>query len=239
MIRYLALAAVALAIGTPSTASTVVNVPATGDLYLAGQPAGTACCFNDSSPAESPTLAPIALSSGEYLTFTTTGSATNQPGPVYATADGNTASTYDLNADYGTGISGPNNIHLAGLAGVFIGDNVPTGNAPAQLSGTDYALLSPGLGQMFFIGDGLTGTGSGSVQDFFVPNGATRLFLGVADNGGYYDNSGQITAMITSNVISAAPEPGTWVLMFAGVIILGAMLRYGRRHQVGSLLASE
>jgi hypothetical protein len=61
-----------------------------------------------------------------------------------------------------------------------------------------FANLSPGLRQIFFAGDGLTGTGSGDVQVFHVPEGATRLFLGFIDYyepdypGGYADNTGSI-----------------------------------------------
>ena len=38
---------------------------------------------------------------------------------------------------------------------------------------------------------------------------------------------------ITSGVISAAPEPSAWVLMIAGVGLVGGMLRYGRRGAAG------
>jgi hypothetical protein len=69
--------------------------------------------------------------------------------------------------------------------------------------GTEFATLTPALGQVFFIGDGLTGTGSGSVQTFTVPRGATRLFLGIADASGfggrpgcYGDNIGMFQVQI-------------------------------------------
>ncbi len=51
---------------------------------------------------------------------------------------------------------------------------------------------------MFFVGDGLTGTGSGATQVFHVPAGATRVFFGFADAyqfgnpispPGYYDDN--------------------------------------------------
>ena len=35
--------------------------------------------------------------------------------------------------------------------------------------------------------------------------------------------------------VSAAPEPGTWALMFGGLAMIGGMLRLGRKRQVGSL----
>jgi hypothetical protein len=87
------------------------------------------------------------------------------------------------------------------LTGVFLDDSEPVDPAPGSLDFTgsiDFASVGPDLGQTFFVGDGLTGTGAGSLQEFLVPDGATRLFLGVYDfyqclglPGGYGDNSGQ------------------------------------------------
>ena len=65
-------------------------------------------------------------------------------------------------------------------------------------------MLSPALKQVFFIGDGLTGTGTGTTQTFVVPAGATRLFLGVSDGVGWFNNSGAFNATVS---ISAAPAP--------------------------------
>jgi hypothetical protein len=68
--------------------------------------------------------------------------------------------------------------------------------------------LAPELHQGFFIGDGLTGTGTGSVQKFYVPTGATRLYLGVYDAygwtglPGYYDdNGGQFDVTVAPTVV--------------------------------------
>ena len=94
---------------------------------------------------------------------------------------------------------------VGALVGVFETATGPTsGTPPATLDftviGTNFASLSPALNQVFFIGDGLTGDGSGSVQQFMVPLGATRLYLGCADAGNYNgspgaysDNSGTFT----------------------------------------------
>ena len=101
--------------------------------------------------------------------------------------------------------------------------------------------FAPLIGQVFFIGDGLTGTdaanvGSGSTQTFQVPTTATRLFLGFADAfnnfstsgggspGAYGDNFGSLSVNInTSGLIT--PEPGTLMLMGAGLIGLALLRR--------------
>lgn len=111
--------------------------------------------------------------------------------------------------------------------------------APSELSGTSFNSISPGLNQIFFIGDGLTGTGTGEVQTFYVPTGATRLFLGVIDDGGYYDNRGQIDATITpriSSVAAGVPEPTTWAMMILGIGAIGLAMR---RKSVTSHLAHQ
>jgi len=96
------------------------------------------------------------------------------------------------------------------LVGVFL----PSGDI-SQLSptdpipfngGEDLSLLqyAPGLRQIFFIGDGRTGTGVGAVQRFVVPAGASRLVIGFADAwvfqglpGWYDDNSGMLAVTMT------------------------------------------
>ena len=104
--------------------------------------------------------------------------------------------------------------YTGALVGVFLEDTLPT-SAPPPLRfyvtdssqggiQTDFTTLSPLIGQVFFIGDGLTGTGTGSVQTFQVPATATRLFLGYVDScsasgktspGCYTDNGGAIAAV--------------------------------------------
>ena len=117
------------------------------------------------------------------------------------------------------------------LAGVFLGPAYP-GAAPADLhfvnslgssSGIDVSFtdLSPLIGQIFFIGDGLTGNGSGAIQNFHVPDGATRLFLGVTDAGGYSGPSGQFQDNDGHFNISfeVVPEPSS-------ILVIGAGLAY-------------
>ena len=105
------------------------------------------------------------------------------------------------------------------LIGVFESNLEPMNPAPGRLDFSSGGLtesfltLSPALNQTFFVGDGLTGTGSGLVQQFRIPDGATRFFLGFADGNsmginsdlynyhgvpGYYgDNTGSLTATFT------------------------------------------
>ena len=228
-----ALAATTLSI-TSALGATVVAVPGTADLYAAGQPPGT-CCAGDTIPTNSPVLAPLNVFAGEYLTFSTTGGAARAPAQaVSPTADGDLSFFDNLPASFDTGISGPTHVHLNALAGVFLGPTDPTGAAPAQLAGTTFSSISPGLDQIFFIGDGLTGdgTGLGDAQTFYVPAGATRLYLGVTDEGGNYDNHGTIFATITSSEeVTAVPEPSTWAMMILGFCGIGFMT-YRRKNGV-------
>lgn len=115
------------------------------------------------------------------------------------------------------------------LAGVFTDDNVPLPPAPPTLDFTghqDFASLSPLLRQVFYIGDGLTGTGSGAVQVFYPPVTATHLYLGFLDNQ-YGDNSGELSATIR---VTNLPEPGSLLLGVIGTLVLIATLAARRRH---------
>ncbi len=95
------------------------------------------------------------------------------------------------------------------LTGVFLGADAPVSPAPQTLDfgsgiGTGFASLSPQLQQVFFIGDGADDIGHGQV--FYVPSGATRLFLGFADSfdgstisglpGFYDDNAGSLSVIV-------------------------------------------
>jgi len=123
--------------------------------------------------------------------------------PISIGPDGSTSrATGDTNICSFDGISGilyedtetePGNTMF--LVGVFLDASEPDGLAPERLDfsadvetdlvnhryGEAFLELSPQLRQIFFIGDGMTGTGEGERQIFHIPNGATRLFLGFAD----------------------------------------------------------
>jgi hypothetical protein len=112
---------------------------------------------------------------------------------------------------------------------VFLDDTEPSGTAPGTLifgsTGIhdDFLELSPALNQTFFIGDGLTGTGTGTIQNFNIPATATRLFLGFADGFDfaglpylYSDNYGSLTAEFEITA-SPVPEPSSMLLLGGGL----------------------
>ncbi len=133
---------------------------------------------------------------------------TSSPPGLLPPSAANAATTFYMDMDSFEGISGldlyesdPSARRVMFLAGVFTAVAEPQEPAPATLDfsstglTTSFSQLSPLLHQTFFIGDGLTGTGSGGTQSFLVPDAATHLYLGIVDGsyfvGGpnYYDNN--------------------------------------------------
>jgi hypothetical protein len=155
--------------------------------------------------------------------------------------------TFYVDMDSFGGISGmklfestPADRRVMFLAGVFLTDDEPTALAPASLDfsstaiGRSFSELSPLLQQTFYIGDGLTDEGAGSVQTFWVPDGATRLFLGIVDGayfvGGpdYYDNNaGSFSA---SFEVTTVPEIDPTALASVISLIVGSLALRERRR---------
>jgi hypothetical protein len=191
-------------LGNPTGENTVV-VPGTADVWLAGQPDGTMLASGgpdgdiDVTPAESPVIIPVVA--GSTLTFSATGGTSYTGGFC-------TGQSPDGGCTILLGSEGPANgisslaPPMNALIGVFLDASVPGGQPPATLDASgsnDFTTLAPLLRQVFFIGDGLTGTGTGTVQRFTVPAGATRLALASSDEaGGNYNNSGQFNVTVTS-----------------------------------------
>jgi hypothetical protein len=183
-------------------------VPGTSNPYLAGMPNGSTCCSGDTAPAQSPVLYTLfPVTPGSILLFSAAGSVDNAGGTPTLTPDGGGVFTTVSN----NGISGAT-WPINALVGVFLDASQPDSSAaPAALDfsgsglGTGFTTLSPALKQAFFIGDGLTGTGTGSIQQFVVPAGATRLFLGTSDGVGWFNNTG--TFNVTSGQGGPTPTP--------------------------------
>jgi hypothetical protein len=196
-----------LSLLAPSRARAVeANVLGTANPNLAARADGYSCCSGDSTPLHAPTLVTgLNLTAGNVARFEVSGQVSYAGNPVSGNnPDGD--EIFDM-TNYGDGISAPLQVRANALVGLFLGPAPPTGAAtPEQLSfatGLDFASVAPVVGQIFFIGDGLTsdtlvGEFDGEVQEFVIPDGATRLFLGVADGVGWYNNSGAFTVDVTS-----------------------------------------
>lgn len=121
------------------------------------------------------------------------------------------------------------------LVGVFLDDNIPNGAPPLTLdfqpfAARDFLNLAPGLGQVFFIGDGLNS--AAQFQSFTAPAGATRLFLGIPDGfsfwgdpGAYDDNDGGYRIRL-----GVVPEGETWAAAAALAAALAGWSWRNRRR---------
>ena len=182
-----------------------VTVPATSNIFASGQ-----------SVAFSGTLPPAVTfpaGSVQAIKFGAAGKVTLGGGEPYSGPDG-------IPFPGGTDLTSFNG--LSGiialdrgffLTGVFLNDSVPAGSGPPILNFTDaenFLTLSPQLFQTFFIGNGLTRT---TEQVFFVPSGATRVFLGISDGcvlaggppGCYEDNVGEFLVEVSLHPVTKAP----------------------------------
>jgi hypothetical protein len=208
-----------------------IFVPATSDIWLAGQPNGssvTGYFGSDFAPANSPVA--VAAMGGMDFNFSITGyTPVSVDGFCFdSTADGGAcyADEFGFSPGPANGISLAH-LPAGALVGVFVAAGGPSGPTPPALDftasgiGTSFLSLNPALDQQFFIGDGLTGTGSGGVQQFYAPAGSAELYLAVADSvGASTGNLGGITVEVNG---AAAPEPaycGLLATSFGGMIFI-------------------
>jgi hypothetical protein len=205
----------------------VLPVSGKSEIFSAGQAA----------PFDGGTLPPsfgFIAGAGQTLTFSSVTGTVSCDGSAGCTSGGDGVSMAGFTGtNIGCTTCGIGSIQFIGrqffLVGVFLdAASVPSGANPSPLPGyTDASALgsifSPGLNQVFFIGDG---QGTGGTQTFNVPTTAARLFLGFADGAplfgsagtlaipnSYADNTGSLTATFA---ISAVPEPGTMALFALG-----------------------
>ncbi len=205
--------------------ATAISVTATGNMWLAGMPAG-AMNQGDVAPANSPTLVTsVTINPGDQLTFSATGNAQYGPNlpPGGYGPDGGVPAISAQPPRNGIGdLFAP----IASLIGLFLDDSQPDSSAaPAfsdmsSLASQNFAVLSPVLKSPFFIGDGLTS--AGAIQQFVVPAGATRLYLAVMDGSGSFNNLGGFSVTIGG----AVPEPSAVI----GVLVaLGSIAAWRKR----------
>jgi hypothetical protein len=188
-----------------SGAGVTVAVPGTSDPWLAGMPNGsTASCdlqMCDVAPQQSPIeVLGLNLQPGSMLTFSATGMAGYGPTAIYQAGPDGIASMPIQHANF-RGYVPENGIAnlLAptdALVGVFLGQGRPDASPlPPDLAGPT---ATPLLKQVFLIG---------SSRSITVPEGATRLFLGIMDGFGWWDNSGSFTVSIKAEGCQVANCP--------------------------------
>lgn len=198
-------AGLALAAGASGYAATVI-VPGTANPWLAGITTnGFQEANGDVTPDESPVLF-TGFSAGDALHFAASGSAGYAPG-----AESGPLGVATSPVSHG-GEDGIGEIDFSpanALIGVFLADSQPdpAGSTPAPLDfmsddSRSYLVLRPLLLQPFYIGSGINA--SGVRQTVIAPPGATRLYLGIQDGFGWYNNTGSFTVDITQ----AQPLPG-------------------------------
>jgi Flp pilus assembly protein TadG len=191
--------------------NTTINVSGLSCPWLAGEPNGTTANYTnmgwvDSAPNNSPALATgVTITPGNVLNFHFNGSISNYGGTNYFGCDGNTGWIINDYAANGVSEHGIADVKapICSIIGVFLDGNVPDGTAaPSVLDFTtsasrDFATLSPALKQPFYIGDGLRADGV-TLQNFVVPTGATRLYIGIMDGQQWSDNSGAGSMVINT-----------------------------------------
>jgi hypothetical protein len=221
--------------------SGTVPVPGAGNLFAAGGNAGV----GDGIDPVMIALNPGASRQLQFTSVTGTWHWVNET--LVSGPDGMTYHS-ETNVTSLNSIAGIRAPWAFWLAGVFLDDGLPS-SAPPRLDyfasniSESQLLFGPfQLGQTFFIGDGL-GQG-GATQTWIVPTGATRLFLGTIDAGGfngppgaYGDNSGSISVSYAMTPYSgpvtppttATPEPTTVALTAIGMFGLCAVARRRRK----------
>lgn len=219
-------------IGT-AQAGVIINVPGTSDPWLAGMPNGSGASYGDVAPTHSPVqVLGLGFSAGNLLTFAATGTTDHCDfgSCGFAPAEGDfSESIWSHSPGAENGISDVVT-PIDALIGVFLGPTQPNLNpAPGALNfstaaSRDFASLAPLLQQVFYIGNGLRNDNL-TMQTFVVPTGATRLYLGVMDGYGWYNNAGNLS--VTVDNVTATPEPSMFALM--GLALAGLAARAKRK----------
>ena len=235
-----AIAAVLAIAAGPAQAS--VAVSAAASIYDAGN---VSPVIGSSLPSAISILAGTSflqfsnVTGSDTCAASTSGCITINGGGNFNDADGNGSAVTSSNSTGTSSISGIIAPGAGYLVGLFVAAGGPSGAAPFAPNflpgGVGFASLAPQLDQTFFIGDGLTGDGTGSVQDFYVPTGAATLYLGISDACSYSgvpscysDNSGTFTVTVSATAAGpSVPEPQSWALLAGAVALLS--LRRRRR----------
>lgn len=160
-------------------------------------------------------------------------------------APGNYSGFFTLDVVSGQALSGTGTIDVAGYAPEALtlitpstpGIESPLGyraNDGTDLFGVDTSVPIDSNGILFAIGPNAPAPGQDALVTFYSTGAgaySAALFGHVVAGGNeFYQNNGVPTSLTAT---SAAPEPGTWALMFGGLAMIGGMLRiaHARRRE--------
>jgi len=239
---FILAAAPCLLLATVATAqATTVNVTAIDNIDAAGLSSAAGVDPSGSGGGTLPLQINVtgSLYQFQYLSGGCN-SDTNFSGYTYTDGNGLVGTGENVNS-YGS-ISAYKTSNAFSLIGVFLGPGGQTGPAPSPIDfttttgiGMNFTSLSPQIGQIFEIGDGYTS--SDITRTYYVPTGATELYLGFADAPGFNgdcghfnDNGGSVNINVT-----AAPEPGPVTLLLAGSALMG-LVWFRNKRQARNLL---
>jgi hypothetical protein len=212
--------AICVFLAVPATADITLNVSGESSIFFAGQSSPIAVPFGWTEAdywgdLTNPDVIPEAIditSLGSTISITASGwwSHTETPnsGPE-GYGDPGADPTHPQYLEFG--ISRIDDSRLNALVGVFLTDNAPDPlTRPANLIAGTSDMTRPLLQQGFLIGLGL--------ENIIVPDGATRLFLGLNNGYEWSNNSGSVDVTIT-------PVPGAVLLGMLGLGVAGLKLR--------------
>jgi hypothetical protein len=186
--------ALALAASGSTASASVLDVPATADLFAAGLKAPP------DLPGGGGTLPPVlrfAPRANQVLTFQQVNGDVTWGSDPFGPAGDPTMKTNIFALGGISGLVAPGWIFLAG---VFLGPGPPAKPPPPRLrmdNAPRLITVRPKLQQVFYVGDGRSERGD--VRAYVVPAKATRLYLGFLDAAGpakppgyYQDNDGSL-----------------------------------------------
>ena len=226
---------VSLMLVSGTSSAITITVDAKSNIFGAGHTAPPAP--GGLGPGILPPSYSFLPASGQVMTFSSIIGSKTYNNHDYWGPEGYDPWLFGMNFPSYGGISGIVTSSHQFLAGVFLNGTEPTDPAPSSLDfGPDgltrnFTDVNPDIGQLFFIGDGLTD--SGLTQNFYVPLTASRLFLGFIDvdwnylPGFYHDNFGSLTATFD---IQPVPEPTTILLLGSGLIGLAGFRKKFRKR---------
>ncbi len=215
--RSVDVSATSIATYVPAT-SINVSVSATSDPYFAGMPNNTTSTYGDDAVHNGATeVTALNINPGDILTFAGfTGVSSVLPGYMPYVGPAGATNYYTGYAmhhgENWDGSGNPNGYTENGIAdaimpesalmAMFLNDNPPNWSAAPSsvVDWTNSTVLNQSvydnleLKAPFLIGTGVTS--SGTVKQFVVPEGATRLYIGTWDGLQYSSNAGSYSGTI-------------------------------------------